>query len=58
MTLELLERNQPQRRMFILFHQLLQALGRFEQWFDTHFGWFFTNGMKSPDRAGAESFRA
>jgi len=45
-------------RMFILLHQLLQGLGRFEQWFDAHFGWFFTNGMKSSDRASAESFRA
>ncbi len=58
MTLELLERNQPPMRMFILLHQLLQGLGRFEQWFDAHFGWFFTNGMKSSDRASAESFRA
>jgi hypothetical protein len=44
--------------MFILLHQILLGLGRFERWFDAHFGWFFTNGMKAPDRAGAEGVRA
>ncbi len=28
------------------FHTLLCQLEAFERWFDKHFGWFFTNGMK------------
>jgi hypothetical protein len=26
--------------------QLITLIERFEQWFNAHFGWFFTNGMK------------
>lgn len=29
-----------------LIHQLLERADRFARWFDTRFGWFFTNGMK------------
>ncbi len=27
-------------------HHLFERIDRFERWFDRHFGWFFTNGMK------------
>jgi len=33
-----------------MLHALLQSLIRFETWFDRHFGWFFTNGMKERAR--------
>jgi hypothetical protein len=51
----------------MLFHILLHArstFGRFEHWFDQHFGWFFTNGMKVrvpdevPPRTAEQGFRA
>ena len=29
-------------------HILHRVLLGFEHWFDRHFGWFFTNGMKHP----------
>ena len=29
------------------FFKLLTHLDRFEHWFNAHFGWFFTNGMKA-----------
>ena len=32
--------------MATLAFKLLSGFGRFQQWFDLHFGWFFTNGMK------------
>jgi hypothetical protein len=32
--------------MFTLLHTLIDQLERLGRWFDLHFGWFFTNGMK------------
>lgn len=32
--------------MFSILHAILNALGRFQNWFDRRYGWFFTNGMK------------
>jgi len=29
-----------------LLNTSLKKLKRFENWFNTNFGWFFTNGMK------------
>lgn len=34
--------------MATLAHTLLRGFDRFRIWFDTRFGWFFTNGMKDP----------
>ncbi len=31
-------------------HRIMDRLGQFEHWFNARFGWFFTNGMKQPDR--------
>ncbi len=33
--------------MSTLLHQIMSSTDRFSRWFDAHFGWFFTNGMKS-----------
>jgi len=32
--------------MFTLLRSFLSVSDRFSTWFDHHFGWFFTNGMK------------
>ncbi len=32
--------------MATLLIAFYEKLDRFENWFDRHFGWFFTNGMK------------
>ncbi len=32
--------------MATLFHRLSERFSALERWFDKHFGWFFTNGMK------------
>jgi len=32
--------------MYTLFHHVIDQADRFARWFDTRFGWFFTNGMK------------
>lgn len=42
--------------MFTMLIHINRSLRRFEQWFDTRFGWFFTNGMKEvpgPDEGKA-----
>jgi hypothetical protein len=44
--------------MAFIFNQLLHSLSRFEEWFDTRFGWFFTNGMKEHRRPEKRVFRA
>lgn len=36
--------------MYTLLHTTIEQLGRLGRWFDLHFGWFFTNGMKQPHR--------
>ncbi|HRF81602.1 MAG TPA: hypothetical protein PL070_16110 [Flavobacteriales bacterium] len=36
----------------------MDRLGRFQKWFDSRFGWFFTNGMKSGQRPAERSVRA
>lgn len=33
-------------------------LSRLEHWFDRHFGWFFTNGMKQKEQADRVSTKA
>jgi hypothetical protein len=38
--------------------QLSRRFSALELWFDRHFGWFFTNGMKEQqqaDRAGTKA---
>lgn len=44
--------------MFSLLISLFDRIGRFQEWFDGRFGWFFTNGMKEPRRPKVGSFRA
>lgn len=44
--------------MFSLLISLFDRIGRFQEWFDGRFGWFFTNGMKEPRRSKVGSFRA
>ncbi|MDQ3099826.1 MAG: hypothetical protein M3R08_00445 [Bacteroidota bacterium] len=40
-----------------LINVIFLRLERFEQWFDSRFGWFFTNGMKEQHQADP-SFKA
>lgn len=37
---------------------LYDRLDRFERWFDKHFGWFFTNGMKDRRERRPHIFKA
>ncbi len=37
---------------------LSNAFERFEAWFDRHFGWFFTNGMKEQQQYQEQAFKA
>jgi hypothetical protein len=41
----------------LLLH-VMDLLERFEQWFDTRFGWFFTNGMKRRQPASQRTLKA
>ncbi len=34
--------------------RLRYGIRRFERWFDKHFGWYFTNGMKNGPRVEPE----
>jgi hypothetical protein len=36
---------------------LIKSLSRLEQWFNYHFAWFFTNGMKAIQEATREEDR-
>jgi hypothetical protein len=40
--------DQPAMHMVSFIFRLSERFGRFERWFNEHFGWFFTNGMKVP----------
>lgn len=42
--------------MISLITAFFDQLARVGGWFDHHFGWFFTNGMKQPHRE--RSFKA
>ena len=56
MRLEL-DNTNPQV-MLSLLHHVLDRSDRFARWFDAHFGWFFTNGMKErrpPDGSGVKA---
>lgn len=44
--------------MFTILSWAMDRLDRFECWFDKHFGWFFTNGMKGGRAASGSPFRA
>lgn len=37
--------------MATILHLLSQRFSELERWFDQHFGWFFTNGMKEQQQA-------
>lgn len=42
--------------MIVLLSTVLDQLTRLGRWFDAHFGWFFTNGMKQ--QGEERSFKA
>lgn len=44
--------------MASLLFNAMTGLRRFQHWFDSRFGWFFTNGMKARDDGRANSVRA
>jgi hypothetical protein len=39
-------------------HDLYLLVTRFGSWFDRHFAWFFTNGMKALRNEDRERFKA
>lgn len=44
--------------MGTFFFTAMAGLRRFQRWFDSRFGWFFTNGMKARDGGNDRSVRA
>jgi len=44
--------------MLGIIFNTMDRLGRFQKWFDSRFGWFFTNGMKSGQPKTEGSVRA
>ena len=37
----------------IIMENLLKSLGKFENWFNNNFGWFFVNGRKQSEKLKA-----
>lgn len=50
--------GQDTLRMLGIIFNTMDRLGRFQKWFDSRFGWFFTNGMKSGQPKTEGSVRA
>ncbi|MEO8587961.1 MAG: hypothetical protein ABI432_01215 [Flavobacteriales bacterium] len=44
--------------MFSLFLRISDRVDRFADWFNTRFGWFFTNGMKDGPPPRGSGFKA
>lgn len=44
--------------MLALLFSLLDGYGRFQRWFDSRYGWFFTNGMKVGRTRGMHPVKA